>query len=611
MTASADTPATVDSPPDVGWRPGVRELGGWLTASRWRLALAWALGFAVTFALNVRLSGTTAANSDGASQALQAWDMLHGNIAQHGWMTGDVAYYPNDVLEYALIELVRGLSAADVHWYGALTYTLAMLLAALVAMGKPGEATGRQRLARGAIAAGIMIAPELDAGVYSLLQGPAHLGAAIPVLLAWLILDRARQRWYVPVAVGLLLAITGISDLTTLITGVLPLAVVCAYRVLRARAFAGQPLAAQRHEMALIAASLAAGAITLEGARILTALGALTEVAPITKLAPAHLIFWHNFRVAGLCLLVLAGANFIGVHSPARAGIEMLHLAGAALGAGGILLAAWRFLRDEDLISQLLLAAVALNLAAFVAGTHAEEITFTHEMSAVLPFGAALAGRLLAQRLLAWRLSPVLALALCGYLAGFGYEAAQPQVPAQNQALIPWLKAHHLTYGLSGYWAANSVTLASGGQVRILALNRLDGKVLPATQLAKREWIDPKTATANFVVLFPTYAGRAPFTGFTGIVGFSFRKDVLATFGPPDQTYHYRQYTILVWNNKNLLADMAVPLINATDGPQPAYTRPAAVSARDRGLARCVSHCAAGGASQSRRGRGPGSEARA
>jgi hypothetical protein len=579
MSVSSGPPVTVS---DDSGSPG-RERGilgrtgraagscwAWLTARRWRIAIAWAAGFVVLFALNVRLSQTTATNSDGASQALQGWDFLHGNILQHNWITGDVAYFPNDVVENALIILVRGLGADDVHWYGGLTYTLAMLLVTLLAMGRPGEVARRQRLARGAIAAGIMIAPELDAGVYSLLQGPAHLGAALPVLLAWLIVDRAprdaggrlpgRWQWYVPVAVALLLACTGIADLTAVIIGAVPLVGVCAYRVLRARFFARKALPSQRLEVALVAAGLVAGAISWEGAHILTAIGSLTEVTPITKLAPAHVIFWHNFRVTGLCLLVLAGANFIGVTSHARAGIELLHLAGAILGACGLLVAAWRFLRDEDLISQLLLAGIALNLAGFVAGTHAEEITFTHEISAVLPFAAALAGRVLAGALLKWRLSPVLALVLCGYLAGFGYAVRQPVLPAQNEALVSWLEEHHLKYGLSGYWAANSVTLASHQQVRVLALNRLNGKVQPAVQLVRREWFDPRQSTANFVVLFPTYPGTKPFTGFTGIVGFPYQKDVLATFGQPARTYHYRQYTILVWD-KNLLADMAVPVV--------------------------------------------------
>jgi hypothetical protein len=97
------------------------------------------------------LSQTSATNSDGASQALQGWDMLHGNVLLHGWTTGDVTYYTTEVPEYMLVELVHGLNADAVHIAAALTYTLAMMLAALVAMGKT---TGREALARAAMRRG-------------------------------------------------------------------------------------------------------------------------------------------------------------------------------------------------------------------------------------------------------------------------------------------------------------------------------------------------------------------------------------------------------------------------------------------------------------------------
>ena len=116
------------------------------------------------------MSQTSATNSDGASQALQGWDMLHGNVLLHGWTTGDVTYYTTEVPEYMLVELVHGLNADAVHIAAALTYTLAMMLAALVAMGKT---TGREALARAAIAAGIMVAPQLDAGSATRSRSPS------------------------------------------------------------------------------------------------------------------------------------------------------------------------------------------------------------------------------------------------------------------------------------------------------------------------------------------------------------------------------------------------------------------------------------------------------
>jgi hypothetical protein len=531
--------------------------------SGWLGVAAWGLGLVVAFAANLRLSQTSATNSDGASQALQAWDMLHGNLLLHGWITGDVTYYTTEVPEYMLVELVHGLNADAVHIAAALTYTLAMLLVALLAMGKT---TGREAVARAVIAAGIMIAPQLDAGTYALLNSPDHLGTSVPVLLAWLIVDRARPRWYVPVAVGLILAWAQIADMLVLYMAVVPLAIVCTFRARRAKVWQRQrqrqrqpqPLASQRYEIALAVAAVVAGVVGLAGPHVLQAIGGEIQVQPVTQLSPLNVIFWHNLRVTGICLLVLVGANFIGVHQAVRSGFEILHLAGAALGACAIAVAAWRFPRDRDLVSQLLLAGIVINLVAFAVGTHAVEITYTREITPVLPFAAALAGRLLARRLLAMRLAPVLIVVLCGYLAGLVFAIRQPVVPAQNARLTSWLETHHLHYGLSGYWAANAVTLTSGERVKVRSLDRAGATLRATRQLVNTEWYDPSRESANFVVVYDGHAGTQPFTGFTGVVGFPDTKEVIATFGTPARTYRYSQYTIFVWD-KNLLTVLPGP----------------------------------------------------
>jgi hypothetical protein len=554
--APAESPAAHSTPgtADPAARHDRHVLRRW-PRSRWLAVAAWGLGLVAAFAANLRLSQTNATNSDGASQALQGWDMLHGNLLLHGWITGDVTYYTTEVPEYMLVELVHGLNADAVHIAAALTYTLTMLLVALLAMGK---STGREAVARAAIAAGILIAPELDAGTYALLNSPDHLGTSVPVLLAWLIIDRARPRWYVPVVVGLILAWAQIADVLVLYVAVLPLAIVCAFRILRAKVWPRRPLASQRYEIALAVAAVAAGVAGLAGPHVLQAIGGEIQVQPATQLSPLNVIFWHNLRVTGICLLVLAGADFIGVRQAIRSGFEMLHLAGAALGACAIAVAAWRFPRDRDVVAQLLLAGIVINLAAFAVGTHAVEITYTREITPVLPFTAALAGRLLARRLLAMRLAPVLIVVLCGYLAGLVFAIRQPVVPAQNARLTSWLETHHLRYGLSGYWAANAVTLTSGERVKVRSLDRAGATLRATRQLVNTEWYDPGRESANFVVVYDGYAGTRPFTGFTGVVGFPDTREVMTTFGTPARTYRYGQYTIFVWD-KNLLTVLPGP----------------------------------------------------
>ena len=141
---------------------------------------------------------------------------------------------------------------------------------------------------------------------------------------------------------------------------------------------------------------------------------------------------------------------------------------------------------------------------------------------------------------------------LCGYLAGMVFEIRQPVVPAQNAQLTSWLEAHDLRYGLSGYWAANVVTLTSGDRVKVRSLDRRGTTLTATRQLVRTGWYDPSRESANFVVVYDKYGYTQPFTGVTG---FPDTKAVLATFGKPARTYRYRQFTILVWD-KNVLTDL-------------------------------------------------------
>src|ERR1700745_3288683 len=216
--------------------------------ARW----AWLTGFAVVavvlFIAYLRMSRTYPATSGGADPALQGMGMLHGNWLLRGWTMGDVTYYTTEIPEYALVELVRGLGADVVHIGGAITYTLLVLAGGLRA---PGRATGREGLIRLLIAAGIMLAPQFGNATHLLLSQPDHLGTQLPLLLLFLLLDRAPRRWYIPVAAGIALCWVIIADRGALLDAVVPLTVVCGARVVRHR----RSLASQWYEVSLVAAS--------------------------------------------------------------------------------------------------------------------------------------------------------------------------------------------------------------------------------------------------------------------------------------------------------------------------------------------------------------------
>lgn len=169
----------------IGRRPVLFWISGYLTA-----------GIAL-FLCYLHISDTQAVSSDGASNALQAWDILHGNVLMRGWTVSDVSFYTTELPEYVLVEVFRGLGPADVHVSAALTYTLLVLLAGLLAKGR---ATGRAALLRVLTASGIMVAPEIGPGAFILLLSPDHTGTGVPLLAIWLLVEYAPRRPYTPAA---------------------------------------------------------------------------------------------------------------------------------------------------------------------------------------------------------------------------------------------------------------------------------------------------------------------------------------------------------------------------------------------------------------------------
>lgn len=502
------------------------------------------LGAVLAFVCYLRLAETRAVNSDGAAQALQAWDMWHGNLLLHGWSLSDVSFYTTELPEYVLVEIVRGLHADVVHVAAALTYTLAVLLVAILAKG---TATGRAALARVLIAAGIMLVPQLVQGINVLISSPDHIGTSVPVLVAFVILDRARPRWYVPLAVAVVLGCAAVGDSLALVVGVLPVAGVCGVRVAKAVLADRQPLRDQWYDFWLAAGALVAGGASVVMLRLLQADGGFHLRPNTGHVIHSAGVLPHNLGIAGQGVLLLGGADFIGLKLTASTVFLGLHLVGVALIALGVLVAVRRFAGGLDVVSQVLVTAIVLNLAAYVLSTLPQAVFFTREIAPVLPLSAVLAGRVLAERVLAIKFAPtVLLVVLAGYVAGLGYELSQPVVPPQKQQLTSWLESRHLSHGLSGYWESNIVTLSSSGRVHISALYSTGATVLPYKWEADLRAYNAQQSTADFVVLAPQTAEY---------YGFNDPAPVLATFGRPAHTYRVGPYRVLVWN-KNLLDDL-------------------------------------------------------
>jgi hypothetical protein len=529
------------------------------------------LAAVLLFLAYLRVSRTYALNSDSANILLMSWDLLHGNPLLHGWYLSDVSFYPTELPQYALLEGLLGLHADTAHVAAAMTYTLVVLLAVLLARGR---SSGRAAWPPMALTAGLMIAPQLGVGVFVLLLSVGHIGTAIPLMLTWLIIDRANpgerpgvRSVLIPVVVGLLLTWVLVADPLVLVVGIVPLAAVCAVRVIRAvlgaaprdRAAAVQ---ARWYEVSLAAAAILAYGLAVLVNRLLRASGGFVVHPLGYQLAPVHTWPKHAW-VTGEGLLALFGAKPQG--PVAEVAFAVLHLAGVALVAWAMWQVARRFLSWPDLISQVLLVAMVLNVVVYVPSTLANATDLNaREFAVVLPFGAVLAGRVLARvsarvsaqspaargesgigwlRGARWRAGLASALAV-GYLASLGYAVAQPSVPPANAQLAAFLAEHHLTNGISGYWLSSIVTVGSDGAVTIRAVQP---SLRPYLWESKGSWYDPASQRATFLV---TENGTDYFSHWKPSAS------ALAALGPPARTYHVGPYTVLVWN-KNLLSSPA------------------------------------------------------
>jgi hypothetical protein len=493
----------------------------------------------------LRQTQTYQLGADPAAQALQAWQMWHGNPLLRGWWLGDVNFYTVELPLNVIVEMVSGLRPGDVEIGAALVYTAVVLLTALLARGR---ARGWEGVVRALLGAGIMLAPSLAYGTRVLMQGPDHMGTMIPVLGMLLVLDRAPERWWVPVAVGAMLTWAQVSDPLATYAAAAAVVVACGVRACSEIARRQRPPRDRWYDAALVVAAIVSvGLAHLILARI-NAVGGFyfpppkngTGFAAISAL-PAQ--SWD----AVYCLLILFGADFIGQPMGISAILALIHLAGVALGLWALWIGLRGFFGRMDRVAQALVAGTVIIGVAGAFGTYMAPVTGAHEIIPMLSFCAALAGRLLGGRLVKARLEPVLAIGLACYLGALAYNDSQPIATPAHQDLASWLTAHHLKYGLAGYWEANVTTLDSGGRVRVAPLT--DGGASADAYESDSSWYNPATSTANFIV-----SVSSPPQDVSLIKAGVLR----VQFGQPAVTCHFREYTIRVYGY-NLLTRLNVP----------------------------------------------------
>ena len=502
---------------------------------------------AVLFYAYLRLSQTYPENSDEANILLMADDMLHGNLFLSGWHVSDVPFITTELPEMAALVSMFGLRLETAHIAAALTYTLVLGVAMLLARGR---SRGKKAVVRMAVALGIMLAPQPGVGIFVADFSVGHIGTALPVMLTWLVLDWAispgapgrpgpsrRARWWLPVVAAVMLGWAETTDPLVLVVAILPMLAVCLARVIpdlvrAARDTGGaagfRSVARARWlELSLAAAGGVGYVIALASGLLLRHAGGFVQQAvPYNFDSPGKWFMQGRVVVHGL--LEIFGAYFVPGQQEPQAGapapgtldqvLAFAHLAGVILAIWGACAIARRFFRaDADFVSQLLLAGIIANIAAYVPSALADHSALnTREVAPVLPFAAVLAARMVGERLLRAPAAgpPLLARAknagprlaagsltvlMAFYAFGLARQAETPPAAEPYATLVSYLKNHHLDYGIGGYWESSVITVESGGSVTIRAVSA--ACLRPYQWESKAEWYDPSRHRADFLLL--------------------------------------------------------------------------------------------------------------
>ncbi len=528
----ADAQDEASSADDLEIRARQEDPGTRGAARHWWAAAAWAGGGLALFAFFLRISLGSRVDSDGANNALQAWDLLHGHIMLHGWVIGDATFYFLELPLIGVVELLLRMGNLAFHVASALTYLIVAVCAVALAVT---DSRGPARAARGAVVVTVLAAPLLTtSSVTLLLEEPDHIGTSAFMLASFLLIDRVPGRRFTAPLLCVILCAGQLSDLTVRYVAVPAIVLVCGYRVLAARRL-------RSRETALVVA--AAVSVPLESLlrAAMLHLGAYFMVAPTTRLSPIRQ--WpHNAAVTWLDVRILFGAA--GAPDTRLGGVGaafgLVCLLAAVFGLGRV---AWTW-RTARRAEQLLGVAIVVNLGVFLISAIVRP-TDSREIAAVLSCGAVLAARACVPARITGVPQALLAVtaAALAALVPLAAAATQPPMTPATAPLAAWLEAHGLTYGIAGYWDASVVTAQSGDKVKIRAVDIIKNpKIFVAGWETNALWYNPSRYDARFVVA--DRDGRDSFAAFE------------QHFGRPVATYRVASWFILIYRT-NLLQQLA------------------------------------------------------
>jgi hypothetical protein len=352
-------------------------------------ALAWVAGAAGVFALYLVIARVDVLSSDPANNALQSWDLLHGNLTLHGWILGDVTFYTFELPIIAVTEAIFGLGSLAVQVGLALIYLAVTACAVALAVT---DSRGLSRPARAAVVVAVLAAPILvQSDRWVPLGLPDHTGTTVFTMLSVLLVDRARSWRFTPALLCLILCAGQISDVTVRYVAVPAVVLVCLYQALRAPA-AASGRRWRGADAACLYGAVISVPLSLAIRAVMVHFGAYQMVTPDTALAPVSawrnnlVLTWHSLRTL---FGQVSGTGTV----PESTATAVFGACCMLVVAAGVVRVLWRW-RSASRAEQLLVLLIVLSIGSY-AVSKLPMPESQHDIVTVLVAGAVLAARAL------------------------------------------------------------------------------------------------------------------------------------------------------------------------------------------------------------------------
>jgi hypothetical protein len=477
--------------------------------------------------------------------------MAGGHLLLQGWNLTFASYWTSDAPFYAVAVRLGGLRPGLLYAGPAVIAALVIAVGVLIAR----EGCRGVSAIAGGTAAVALLAFATPAMTLFLVGRGFHISTVLYALLAFAALRRGRFGWGWVLAV-VLLALGMLGDLLLVAYAVVPLLLSGLVAALRQRRW--------QSAVADVTAAVAS-VVVAAGARLLAdAKGAFTS-QPALSIVHVDQMLTNLGRVPGYVSDLLGLTNGLHHNGGVPLGLREVHVAGALcvlaclLVAASSLVAGVRRGRPGLLtagvpetwrLDDILLITVLCSVVPFIALARADQ-SGARYLTVTVVFAGVLVGRLVGR---AWSKLPpgrtVRALAIFGvalslsFAAGVGYSLSRPEPPNGVPALVAWLEAHNLRWGIGDYWSASITTVQSSGKVVVRPVAAANGGALQEMKtLSSPSWYIGQEW--QFLVYGKPFIDNVDLDA------------AMRTWGPPAQIHVVGPYHVLVWGHPVVLPNPA------------------------------------------------------